>query len=328
MNTKHNNIKQNIIKKAAIILLCMLALKTATAQIGVNIDTPDSSAVLHIDAPDRGLLIPRHNEEGLVQKPADGLLYYNKQNGLFHYYDQQAAEWKVLVPATVTTNGKVVMNITPEGVGVDTIASANKQLMVKGSAGITNELTASKIESSGEVVAKNYSSDPNQGGNGPIPVNGIIMWSGYIDSIPNGWALCDGTVINGFTTPNLSGRFIAGYNAADADYNGLGKTGGEKRHTLSTAEMPLHNHNVSASDRGHDHDVRWASEHASGSNGDGLTDPMGAEGFKTNDRVDVQTGYASILVTQHNRGSNHAHENRPPYYVLAFIIKLPKYAVQ
>jgi hypothetical protein len=36
----------------------------------------------------------------------------------------------------------------------------------------------------------------------------IVMWSGDVTKIPTGWALCDGT--NG--TPDLRGRFVLGYN--------------------------------------------------------------------------------------------------------------------
>ncbi len=41
-------------------------------------------------------------------------------------------------------------------------------------------------------------------GTGGIPSGGIIMWSGSVASIPQGWALCDGT--NG--TPDLKDRFV------------------------------------------------------------------------------------------------------------------------
>lgn len=69
---------------------------------------------------------------------------------------------------------------------------------------------------------------------GIVPSGLISMWSGAIGAIPSGWLLCDGT--NG--TPNLSGMFIAGYNAADTDYDAIGKTGGAKTFTLSQANLP------------------------------------------------------------------------------------------
>ncbi|MGB8697790.1 MAG: hypothetical protein WCD18_00090 [Thermosynechococcaceae cyanobacterium] len=53
----------------------------------------------------------------------------------------------------------------------------------------------------------------------------IIMWSGSITSIPQGWALCNGA--NG--TPNLINRFIMGL-ASDAE----AKTGGSQDHAHNT----------------------------------------------------------------------------------------------
>jgi hypothetical protein len=50
-----------------------------------------------------------------------------------------------------------------------------------------------------------------------LPQGVIVMWSGTIATIPDGWALCDGT--NG--TPDLRNRFIVG---ANADAEGVAKT--------------------------------------------------------------------------------------------------------
>lgn len=86
---------------------------------------------------------------------------------------------------------------------------------------------------------------------GGVPLGSIIMWSGI--TIPDGWALCDGTVSNGYTTPNLRGRFIAGYQeTGDADYDSPGnlsdggtdpgKTGGSKTTILTLSKLPFHTH--------------------------------------------------------------------------------------
>lgn len=52
-----------------------------------------------------------------------------------------------------------------------------------------------------------------------VPQNGIIMWSGTLADIPNGFVLCDGN--NG--TPNLLDRFVQGVEDANTD---PGSTGG------------------------------------------------------------------------------------------------------
>ena len=126
-----------------------------------------------------------------------------------------------------------------------------------------------------------------------LPSGVIVMWSGTIATIPDGWALCDGT--NG--TPDLRDRFIVG---ARQDDGGIAKTtvkgslmltGGEHEHTLTITEMPAHTHTIPYSQD----QVNF------GPNG----------GFRHGGST--ATGSA---------GSNGAHENCPPFYALAFIMKL------
>lgn len=117
-----------------------------------------------------------------------------------------------------------------------------------------------------------------------VPQGAIIMWSGSTSNVPEGWALCDGN--NG--RPDLQDKFIVG---AGNEYN-VADTGGEKLHQLTTDEMPSHSHTIDRSTSG-----------------------AGA------DRV--STGIAQTSgTTTGSTGENQPHENRPPYYALAYIIKL------
>ena len=75
-----------------------------------------------------------------------------------------------------------------------------------------------------------------------FPSGGIIMWSGAIGSLPEGWALCDGA--NG--TPDLRNRFVVG---AGSTYS-VGATGGADSVTLTAAQMPTHNHSASTATAG------------------------------------------------------------------------------
>jgi hypothetical protein len=59
-----------------------------------------------------------------------------------------------------------------------------------------------------------------------VPRGSIVMWSGSSTNLPVGWALCDGS--NG--TPNLSDRFVMGFNPA-TPANVIGQTGGTTNHT-------------------------------------------------------------------------------------------------
>ena len=59
-------------------------------------------------------------------------------------------------------------------------------------------------------------------GFGTVPLGGIIIWSGAVNAVPAGWALCNGQVSNDRPTPNLQGRFVIG---PSSDRN-VGSTGG------------------------------------------------------------------------------------------------------
>lgn len=79
-----------------------------------------------------------------------------------------------------------------------------------------------------------------------LPVGVILLWSGAVDAVPAGWALCDGA--NG--TPNLSGCFVVGAGDNGVTVYAVGDTGGADSADLS------HTHTISgasASAAGHTH---------------------------------------------------------------------------
>jgi len=160
---------------------------------------------------------------------------------------------------------------------------------------------------------------------GTIPVGGIIMWSGSIASIPTGWALCDGN--NG--TPNLTDRFVVG---AGSNYS-VSATGGNNSVTLTVNEMPAHSHTGSTSgagshshsinDPGHNHTVPTVrnGNTASGSGDDGGNNTNSISSTSATGISINGVGDHTHSVTVGNTGGGQAHENRPPYYALAFIMR-------
>lgn len=63
---------------------------------------PDSSAILDVDNPSRGVLIPR-TTQGSVSAPVTGLIIYNSVTNLINYYD--GSEWLELCATSTGTSG-------------------------------------------------------------------------------------------------------------------------------------------------------------------------------------------------------------------------------
>lgn len=67
-----------------------------------------------------------------------------------------------------------------------------------------------------------------------------------------------GTFLGGTWERWGAGRVVTGYDSTDSDFNAAEKTGGSKNKTLSTTEIPSHNHSVGAHSHGlnsHKHSV-------------------------------------------------------------------------
>ena len=150
------------------------------------------------------------------------------------------------------------------------------------------------------------------------------MWSGESTTIPTGWVLCNGQN----NTPDLRDRFIVGAGNGYA----VGSTGGEATHTLTVNEMPSHNHGATLSLSGlttssagaHTHTIsgvyggRWAND-GSGNDSGVLFARTEAATNSAGDHTHTISGSGSVTVNSNGSGS--AHENRPPYYALCFIMK-------
>jgi len=145
------------------------------------------------------------------------------------------------------------------------------------------------------------------------PVGAIVMWAGSIGAIPEGWALCNGA--NG--TPNLSGKFIVGYDSADGDYDAVGDQGGAKTVALTEAQMPQHNHTGTVTIPAHKHNLPNVVPSAGGGGSNQLSNSNNIGHTLVTETSMSAAGSGSV--TTNNKGSNQAHENRPPYYTLAYI---------
>ena len=173
-----------------------------------------------------------------------------------------------------------------------------------------------------------------------MPSGGIILWSGAIVDIPSGWYLCNGAN----STPDLRDRFIVGAGSSYA----VAATGGAASVTLSAAQIPGHTHSgttgtVSA-DHGHTFSGTTGGQSAQHHHGYSAGDGTTASGYAadtnvhdktqqtddaSNDHTHSYSGTTSGINGNHTHnfttdagtGGGGSHENRPPYYSLAFIMK-------
>ncbi|TRX62712.1 hypothetical protein FNH22_01040 [Fulvivirga sp. M361] len=245
----------------------------------------------------------------------------------------------VSIGTTYSDNNAAPANglIVEGNVGIGTTNPGTNALSVNGAVNIQNNLTVT-----GTID-----------GIGTVPEGGIIMWSGNVTASfetngsgrtgtqYEGWALCNGNN----NTPNLSGRFIVAYDqngsatpvnggGKQINYGAVGNTGGSDTHQLSIGEMPSHNHRLTISNSGrHQHNALIDS----GREGDYETDPGGGgsmwmdddAGSRQRNDNPVANGFLpTTFEGSHSHsgsigssGSNETHENRPAYYVLAFIMR-------
>jgi microcystin-dependent protein len=155
-------------------------------------------------------------------------------------------------------------------------------------------------------------------GSGGIPKGGIIMWSGAVTQIPTGWALCDG--LNG--TPDLRDRFVVGAGSIYAigaiggsTTKNLSHTHAGSNHTHSMSHNHAYSGTVSISDS--DHTVDDTNKN---SRSVSAQKHQHAYSGGTTDASTTITGAAGSENT--GTGGSAAQDIMPPYYALAFIIKL------
>ena len=132
-------------------------------------------------------------------------------------------------------------------------------------------------------------------GSSDLPIGTIVSYYGSTGSIPNNWAICDGT--NG--TPNLINRFIVGGGGNYA----TGTTGGTGSVSLTVDQMPNHSHPINYNNLGTGNMVQYDKI------GDGLFDNGSAQGGIVNQSIGATGSNAPINIL-------------PPYYALIYIMKI------
>jgi microcystin-dependent protein len=344
-------------------LLIMLTTSQAlNAQVGVNILTPHGSAALQVESPAgayRGMLTPSMTSVNRISistgtnAPADGLVVYDVNHRMHYYYQAASSKWVSLSPLVLSTpsytsgsnpSGAITTPSTAGSfsLGINT-QNPSQALHVVGNSTVSGNSqvggTLSVSGTAGFSGAVNIAGSLNVPGfpsNALVPAGMIAMFSGT--AIPFGWGLCDGTIYGSLVSPDLRGRFIVGVdnyantqnistgqylmygqssatpavapaNGSTINYGKIGNKGGETGHALTVAEMASHTHNVTAA--------------VTNGNFFGTAPSSNIPSTSVGTPVAGRPYLPSISISETATGGNQVHENRPPYYVLAFIIKLP-----
>ncbi|MBP1589694.1 MAG: tail fiber protein [Kiritimatiellae bacterium] len=184
---------------------------------------------------------------------------------------------------TVRTAGAAVFG---GGLTVDNDLTVGKDFVSVTGLTVTNDLTVKgtlKVADGGAMT-----------GHGTMPVGAIVMWSGETDTVPKGWAVCDGSTQEGMQTPDLRGWFVMhpreGKDAGE-------ESGGAESVTLNQDQIPPHTHGI------------WKRN--SRSEGRCLLESDGS--FWSDSANSVDTSSA---------GGGGAHENRPQYMALYYIMRV------
>lgn len=166
-----------------------------------------------------------------------------------------------------------------------------------------------------------------ESGGGTVPVGATFLFPGT--TAPNNYMICDGSAISrteyadlfailgtyygsgdGSTTfnlPNMKGRVPVGYDSSQTEFDTLGETGGEKTHTLTTSEIPSHNHDG----------IYWGNPPSYPIS----LNPGSSAGYKPN-WEGSSPGTSGIRTAF--TGGGQAHNNLQPYLVVNYIIKVTK----
>lgn len=252
-----------------------------------------------------------------------------------------AINGSVYLDGSLGTNGQVLTSVgstnTPVWTSLGTMSTQSSSavaitggaIATTGALNVTGSLTMDGATgSSGQVITSAGSSaTPTWTSIVSFTTGMIILWSGSVGTIPSGWALCNG----GSGTPDLRNRFVVGAGSTYSPNN----TGGS-----ATATLPAHTHTASTSTTGahahsgstntvgnHVHSMGTVGSSIIGASGLGggaggsLSNTSGA-GSHAHTVSIPSSGTHNHTVSVNSSGTSATNANLPPYYALAYIMKL------
>ena len=197
-------------------------------------------------------------------------------------------------------------------------------LDVSGNITTTQDVQSRSVYATGNYYLDNYLLIPP----------GTVIQSAAIN-VPTGWLNCDGTPISTTAYPDLFAAIAYTYGGSDASFNlpdlrgracvgagqgagltnrALGSSGGSETHTLTSGQMPSHNHEIT--DPGHSH--TWNNGLERDDEGDGGSN---AEYTRIVGSVSDAIANATTGISINNTGGGDPHNNMQPFLALRFLIK-------
>lgn len=261
------------------------------------------------------------------------------------YFFSQTSYGQEVIIGNATSSNNALLNIGSgdQGILLPRLTSAQR-------AGISNPANGLIVY---DVTEQSYFYYNNRAGwqeMHPVPRGTVTMWySNNINEYFNtttglgkghmlGWALCNG----GNGTPNMEGNFVVGYSGS-GEYAANKAPGGADEVGLGINNLPSHTHAIS--DPGHSHTVtlpantshshtfNYSSSSYDSSYGradDNNTIIAYRDGGTIVD-YDITTSSGSFTtsmssagagISLQNNGADVKFDNRPPFYVLVYIVKL------
>jgi hypothetical protein len=157
-------------------------------------------------------------------------------------------------------------------------------------------------------------------GVGVVPIGSIIMWSGTIATIPSNYRLCDG----GNGTPNLTDKFVIcaaqdTYNASSSNvWKAQTNITGTQTMTGGTKDAIVVSHKHEITDPGHTHDLHNGANYNWRDQTGGISAVRMSSDNYNGTIIKTKTTGISI----NTEGSSGTNQNLPPYYALAFIMRI------
>jgi hypothetical protein len=228
------------------------------------------------------------------------------------------------VDAATGTAGQVLTSsgsaVTPTWTSLGTMSAQNSSavaitggaIATTGALNVTGSLTMDGATgSSGQVITSAGSSaTPTWTSIVSFTTGMIILWSGSVGTIPSGWALCNG----GSGTPDLRNRFVVGAGSTYSPNN----TGGS-----ADATLPSHTHTGTTNTGGsHNHTLPHYLVQAVSGTGDIDRDNEYQQWKALAGQVTSTHAGHTHSFTTNSSGTSATNANLPPYYALAYIMKL------